>query len=235
MYNHCYPIIIWKIFQSIMKYLKITGYNRSVSIFSPILRLRQGNWLIDQVAKTWPGRWGTVANQPTSSNTHTHSQTHSKPQGGSTNWTVGGDRCWALVISRCYLAHKFVLQWFLRLLHFYLFFFFLFFSLFVCPAAVVCGLICLNTQHRNFPHWIIEAGDSAIYDRELDWSQVWGLWSKEQEEEEVCSSFGAATKSIGCWQFICPVGYGYVKICVICEIMSLLWFLHTVHLFIILI
>lgn len=64
--------------------------------------------------------------------------------------------------------------------------------------------------------------------------------TREQGEEEVsgllgCSSFGAATKSIGCWQFICPVGYGYVKICVICEIMSLLWFLHTVHLFIILI
>lgn len=39
-----------------------------------------------------------------------------------------------------------------------------------------------------------------------------------------CSSFGAATKSIGCWQFISTVGYGYVKICVICEIMSLLWF-----------
>lgn len=88
------------------------------------------------MAKTWPGRWGTVANQPTSSNTHTHTRRHSKPQRGSTNWTVGGDRCWALVISRCYLAHKFVLQWFLRLLHFYLFFFFIFFSL--CLSCCCC-------------------------------------------------------------------------------------------------
>lgn len=80
------------------------------------------------------GHRSQPTNQPTNQlqHSHTHSQTHSKPQGGSTNWTVGGDRCWALVISRCYLAHKFVLQWFLRLLHFYLFFFLFFFlSLFV--------------------------------------------------------------------------------------------------------